>query len=56
MTELSTQELLLINGGSEETYASGKEAGQKVREFLDDFALAYTVASIACLIIFKVKI
>jgi len=56
MTVLSTQELLLINGGSEETYAAGKEAGQKVRAFLDDFALAYTIASIVALVVFKVKV
>lgn len=36
MKELSNQELLLINGGSEETYAAGKEAGQLFRELLDE--------------------
>lgn len=56
MTELTSQELLLINGGSQETYQNGKAAGEKVREFLDDAALAWFICEVAALVIFKVKI
>ena len=56
MTTLTLQEMTLINGGSQETYEAGKAAGQKVRDILDDAALAYTIVSIAVLLIFKIKV
>lgn len=56
MVELTSQELILVNGGSQETYEAGQAAGQKVRDFLDDASLAYFIASIAIFAIFKVKI
>lgn len=56
MEELTTFELLSINGGSEQSYENGKAAGQKVREIIDEFPDAYFWASMLCFVLFKVKI
>lgn len=51
MEELSLSELILINGGSQETYAKGVKDGENVRAFLDD--LLFLVGVVGLLVIFK---
>lgn len=56
MENLTFDEIVTINGGSQETYEAGQAAGQKARDFVDDLSVAYAIASVLIFCIFKVKI
>lgn len=54
MEELTTFELLSINGGSAQTYESGRAAGAAVRGWIEQFPDAYFYARALVKIVFHV--
>lgn len=46
MRELDLNELVSINGGSQETYNAGHEAGKEVRTMVDNAALLWMILTI----------
>ena len=51
MEELTFNELILFNGGSQETYEAGQKAGEKVRDFIDDCGALITIISVVLFIL-----
>ena len=52
MEELTLQEIMIVNGGSPESYANGERAGQAVRDIIDDAVFIMGLYAIAAAFLF----